>query len=390
VFAREQLHVGVIVHSLRHNNIGRVYPFLRAFEGCDGVRFTLAGWSGDELFPLLRALPWPIVRLSGSPTDARARAALDAALGGCDLLHCFKNRAHLRTALQVAQARGLPLALDLDDWELGLYLEGVAGWPRWRQALWGPSIAGRVREGLALEELGRTAPAAVLVNSTALRALFGGEIAYTAADEAQFDPAHADGPGFRRRVGLPAGAPVVGFLGTPHRHKGIDTLLAAFAELRARRSEARLLLVGVPGHNPYRARLGATPGVVVAGYLGADEYPHAYAACDAIAIPQRPVIEGIMQTPAKLILAMAAGKAIVATRVGDIPAVLDDAGVLVPPDAPAALADELDALLASPERRAALGAAARARFLERNTLQQLREQMLAVYERLRASAQAPR
>lgn len=374
------LHVGLVVHSLNHNNIGRVYPFLRAFVGDPLVQLRLAGW--DEtgaLFPLLADLPWPIARLRGARVGASAEHALASALAGCDLLHCFKNRDHLPTALAVARARHIPLLLDLDDWELGLYLEGVSRWPRWRQALTGLSIARRVAEALELERLARTAPAAITVNSTALQAYFGGVITYTAADADAFDPRRSDGLAFRRAHAIPDDAPVLGFLGTPHPHKGIDELLAAFAEVRRHDPAAQLLVVGVPPHNPYRARLLATEGAVVIGYIAADAYPAAYAACDVVVIPQLAVTEGVVQTPAKLILAMAAGRPIVATAVGDMPAILSDTGSLTPPGDQRALAAAIIALLNDPSHRAALGAAARERFLARFTLARLRDQLATIY-----------
>jgi glycosyltransferase involved in cell wall biosynthesis len=381
------LRIAIVAHSLNHNNIGRVYPFLRAFAGSSSVSLILIGWDATgTLFPLLDGLPWPIIRLSGPATGAAAESALTDAVRGCAIIHCFKNRPHLRTALAVARRQNIPLVLDLDDWELGLYLEGVTRWPRWRQALWGYSIARRIDEGLALEQVARSAPAALLVNSRALQAHFGGTIAYTAADADNFDPARAGGLAFREAHGLAAGVPLIGFLGTPHPHKGIDDLLAAFALLRRMRPDTELLFVGVPAHNSYRAALSALPGVHAIDYIPAADYAGAYAACDLIAIPQRAVTEGIMQTPAKLILALAGGRPIVATRVGDMPSILGDAGVLVPPEDARALGAAMAAVLDDPARRRALGAAARKRFLGHFTLPHLHDQVLAIYEQVAAGA----
>ncbi len=381
------LHVAIIVHSLNHNNIGRVYPFLRAFVGMSDVQIRLIGWDHTgTLSPLLNDLPWSVVRLRGVMTDVKAQAAMEQAVEGCDVLHCFKNQAHLQTVLHVAQQQHVPLVLDLDDWELGLYLEGVARWPRWRQWLWGGPITRHIAEALELEQIARTAPAALVVNSTALQAHFGGSIVYTAADAGMFDPCTADGSAFRATYGLPIEAPVIGFLGTPHPHKGIDELLDAFAIVRQTHANARLLFAGVPPHNAYHAQLLAMPGVTVADYLEASAYPQAYAACDIIAIPQRAVTEGIMQTPAKLILAMAAARPIIATRVGDMPAILGETGMLVAPGQAAELAAALIQLLAAPDRRILLGMAARERFRARFTLDHLRERMLMIYKEVTESA----
>jgi glycosyltransferase involved in cell wall biosynthesis len=61
--------------------------------------------------------------------------------------------------------------------------------------------------------------------------------------------------------------------------------------------------------------------------------------------------------------AMACGVACVTTDVGDASAIVGEAGVVVPPGDPAALAEALSALAADPDRRRALGAAGRARVL---------------------------
>jgi glycosyltransferase involved in cell wall biosynthesis len=62
-----------------------------------------------------------------------------------------------------------------------------------------------------------------------------------------------------------------------------------------------------------------------------------------------------------LIEAMLAGLPCVASRVGGIPEVLGDCGLLVPPDDPDALADALSALAEDAGLRASLGARARRR-----------------------------
>jgi glycosyltransferase involved in cell wall biosynthesis len=76
-----------------------------------------------------------------------------------------------------------------------------------------------------------------------------------------------------------------------------------------------------------------------------------------------------------------AGLPSVATRVGQVPEVLDDgrAGVLVPPGEPAALASALLQLLQSPELRLQLGDALKRRVQEHYSPQALIEKLLEIY-----------
>lgn len=79
------------------------------------------------------------------------------------------------------------------------------------------------------------------------------------------------------------------------------------------------------------------------------------------------VIEGF---PRSLVEAMFCGRATVSTDAGAVCEVIGGTGLVVPPRNPRALAEACAALLADPDRRARLGAAARARALELFTVEQ--------------------
>src|SRR5690606_14350192 len=79
------------------------------------------------------------------------------------------------------------------------------------------------------------------------------------------------------------------------------------------------------------------------------------------------VVEGF---PVGLIEAMLCGRATVSTDVGAVVEAVGGTGLVVPPRNPRALAAACVSLLRDPERRARLGAAARARALELFTVDQ--------------------
>lgn len=147
--------------------------------------------------------------------------------------------------------------------------------------------------------------------------------------------------------------PVVGAVGRLSAEKGFDGLVRALARLPA---ATRLVVLG---EGPERARLaglaaslGAEDRLLMPGFVPARSYlPH----FDVFALPSH--TEGL---PISLLEAMAAGRPIVASRVGGIPYVLDDgrAGRLVPPGDEAALVTALSELLGDPSAAGRLGAAA--------------------------------
>lgn len=103
------------------------------------------------------------------------------------------------------------------------------------------------------------------------------------------------------------------------------------------------------------------------------------AASDVVVLPSRS--EG---TPLSLIEAMALGRPVVATAVGGVPDVVDDGrtGVLVPPGQPQAFAWSLASLLADPDRKARLAAAASAEVEARFGAARLVAETAALYRSL--------
>lgn len=169
--------------------------------------------------------------------------------------------------------------------------------------------------------------------------------------------------------------------------KDLVSLLHAFAEVRKEEPRTRLRIIGAPTGTEGRAYLGHCR--MLAAQLFPDEAdgPHAVGdnpvSFEEIGGPEAPilaeayaagavvvlssVVEGF---PVGLVEAMFCGRATVSTDVGAVVEVIGGTGLVVPPRNPRALAEACVALLRDPERRARLGAAARARALELFTVEQ--------------------
>jgi glycosyltransferase involved in cell wall biosynthesis len=174
----------------------------------------------------------------------------------------------------------------------------------------------------------------------------------------------ADPAETRRRLGL-GSDPVIGFAGSFRQWHGLDLLLESFSCLLADEPSARLLLVGDgPARGALEAqidRLRLAGRVVITGFVPQAQVPDYLHVLDVAALPYPHLQQEIWFSPLKMFEYMAAGRAIVASRAGQIASVLEDGrtGVLVKPGDTAELTAALLALIRSPERRAELGGLAR-------------------------------
>ena len=149
-------------------------------------------------------------------------------------------------------------------------------------------------------------------------------IPYTIRDF--FSPS-ASGKKFREKIGVEDSEFLITFAGRLNPTKGLDFLVKAFALIKNEFS-SRLLIVGRDqGFLREILRLGRRLNVLKRIiYLGALPYrrmPEVYAASDVIVIPS------LYETFCFVALeAMACGKPVIASKVGSLPEVIGDAGIL--------------------------------------------------------------
>ena len=169
-----------------------------------------------------------------------------------------------------------------------------------------------------------------------------------------------DATGVREELGIGDDAPVVGTVASFKPHKGHEYLLQAAAHVVKVRPDVRFVLVGDgPRRDDLKreaARLGVDGAVVFAGFR--EDRLRFVRTFDVYAMAS--LHEGL---PLALLEAMALGCPPVATRVGGINAVIDDAvnGFIVEPRDPATQAQRIVSLLKDAPLRARVGAAARER-----------------------------
>lgn len=181
------------------------------------------------------------------------------------------------------------------------------------------------------------------------------------------------------------------------RKKGFEYLIDAVGLLAPRWPRLRLVIGGggdLDAELRERARrLGVGDRVGFPGTLTQDEVAARLAAADLAVMPsvhdEAGNVDGLPNT---VMEALASGTALVATRVGGIPSVVEHGrtGWLVPERDARALADAVGRLLADPGARAGLGAAARADALANRTWARVAERFEQAYDRAACRAEERR
>ncbi len=176
-----------------------------------------------------------------------------------------------------------------------------------------------------------------------------------AANEYQF----ADRAEARRQLGIKEGARVFGLVGRICHQKGQDIFVEAAIKTAAEMPDAEFLMIGDIEDEKLHRRLsqrilkvGLVERIRFTGHRS--DMALVYSALDCVVAPSRWEGFGLM-----LIEAMAAGKPVIAARVGAIPEVTveNETALLVPPESASELAGAMTRIGQDAQLRAGLGAA---------------------------------
>lgn len=181
------------------------------------------------------------------------------------------------------------------------------------------------------------------------------------------------------------GAPIIGLVGRLAPEKGVDIFLKAAAIVRKRMPMVRFT---VAGDGPDRDRLEALLRDLqldgCAQLLGRQEDMPAFLQSLTVLVSASRQ-EGL---PIALLEGMASGLPVVATKVGEVPRVVQsgETGTLVETEDPEALATAILELLADPPKLARMGEAGRKHVIEHFSAERMTADYLSVYEKVTQKA----
>ena len=274
-----------------------------------------------------------------------------------DVLHLHEPMTPAICTAALALARGPMVAT--------FHASGKLGWMAIGGPVWG-FLAGRLDHRIAVSEQARESQQRWLPGE------------YEVIPNGVLTPPQADAGAREHRIV---------FAGRQEPRKGLQILLRAWPEIRAR-TGARLRLVGA---DPLAVRLLLTrervpdEGIDVLGFLDQDAFTEELLAAKALVAPSL----GGESFGMVLTRAFACATPVVASDIAGYRDVMTpEAGVLVPPGDPSALADVVVALLEDEPRRRALGAAARDLARERYSWKDIGRRLVEIYELVTGRARA--
>ncbi len=293
-------------------------------------------------------------------------------------------------ALQARRKRGVPVVVYLDEWDAALWHSMSKG-EKVRCCLHHFHHPAEPCYHPCTEQSIRAADR-VISTTTWLQQRFGGHIIHAGVDCDFFKPQPpVEVAALKAELGL-SGKKVIVFGGVVRPHKGAEEILEAI--IRIKRDDTKLLVVGpITDH--------------LAGLMDSSRYGHLLVVAgdpvnapssrnaeihrmmplyldvgDLVVLPLRNTLLAQSQMPIKIFEALAMGKPVIGTAVADIPIMLDNCGIVVPPNHGEALAQAVDMVLSDGKTARDMGVKAREKCVREFSSTVSRAKLLGVIDQL--------
>ncbi len=293
-----------------------------------------------------------------------------------DIVHFQKSLAYAAVpAVGAGLLANRPIHYDWDDWEYGIYMY------RPLNMLLGTSM--NIVERLLPRLVDTVSVASAELERMCLEiGVKGSHIfeAHVGADLDRFHPS-VDGSAVREEHGLQG--KVVLYLGQLHGAQYLEIFLNAASELKKKRSDITFLVVGGGDRfgelHAIAESLGITDCTVFTGPVPQARVPEYVAAADIAVATFEDTAQTRCKSPLKVVEYMAAGKAIVASGMGEVVRMLDSCGILVPCGNHDAVVDGIETYLDDPDMARENGRKARIRAEQKYNWDVTAENLLRAY-----------
>ena len=365
----------------------RIVYLAREFEK-KGHTITLVyfplEWNGQKASQLSAGVTAvPLSRKHGPHVLIANICSVCALAAKVDIIHfqkCFYNAAI--PALMAALIRNKRLHYDWDDWEVRIY--EVSTSPSFLRNL--------IRDFLMVFE--NNIPKVVdtvSVASSRLRSecqklsrhqdtIFNAPVG---ADLVRFNPAVSGLP-IRRKYRITQ--PLILYLGQLHGGQYVELFIRTAAKLSKDYQDTLTFMIVGDGYmagelKKIASQLGLNNALIFTGAVPHELVPQYIAAADVCVACFEENEVTLCKSPLKIVEYLASGKAIVASKVGEVSNMLGNAGILVPPGDSAALADGIIRIIQDSNLKINLESLARARAEGEYNWNATAENLLKAYEK---------
>ncbi|MGD2180651.1 glycosyltransferase family 4 protein [Lusitaniella coriacea] len=371
------MKVSILVSDLSKSGAGRWGGAVRTFLLAQALKklhydVEILGFVFGDAPPEMLKTAWSMTTVPGRnyPGFLKSSQTLVGKIDG-DVIYALRPKP---TTFGLALLKRLqsrkPIILDIDDWELS--------WHGGDRLQYRPNIKQLARDILKpngalrypdhpyylkwMEKMVSRADG-ITVHTQFLQDRFGGIYVPNGKDTTLFDPNLCDPQASRLKYGL-ADYRILMFPGAPRPYKGIEDILTALDKLN--RSDLRLVIVGGSPYDDYDQQLIERWGrwIIKLPTFPVGQMPEVVCAAHVVVVPQKDTPAAQAQFPLKLTDGMAMAKPILATRVGDIPEILSNTGILVDPSSPEQLAEKIQWIFENLDAANALGIKARERCIQ--------------------------
>ncbi|NJD78900.1 MAG: glycosyltransferase family 4 protein [Candidatus Methanoperedens sp.] len=365
------MKITLLSFDLSHNCLGRAYLLAKVLERryeieIIGPTFGKGIWNpvdtGEFHYKSVPGVMYPFF-LSSINKILRSIS--------CDVIYAIKPRptSYGIGILKKIQSK-LPLILDIDDWELGFC----------------QNIKSKIRLSdpnsflyTWLMEKSTFLADEITVSSTFLQKKFGGNIVIHGRDTNAFDPSRFNRDSLREKWDLNS-KKVVMFLGTPSQHKGLEDVINALISLNRR--DIIFLVVGAQDDS-YTCHLKELGGnrIKLIGMQPFHKVPEFLSMADLVVLPQHKSDNAIGQVPAKVFDAMAMAKPIIASRVSDLPEILDGCGMIVEPSDIEGLSECINYILDNEKEAQIIGSNAREKCIKEYSFDAIENVLTGIFDK---------
>jgi glycosyltransferase involved in cell wall biosynthesis len=373
------LKISILSYDLSHNCLGRAYLLAKVLQRSYDVEI-IGPTFGDGIWGPVNTDEFDYVSVPGEcypkfiPSINKMLNYIDG-----DVIYAIKPKpTSYGIGLIKKMSAKTPLVLDVDDWEVGFSSNSKF------QFIKKSCLSIRGPNGLLytylMEKLSGLADD-VTVSSTFLQNKFGGIIVPHGRDTDTFDPKKFDGDLIRSKYGF-SDEKIIMFFGTPRPHKGLEEIIHAMKLIK--RKDLKLVIVGANDDQYTRNLKNLGSDIIhMYGMKPFSKVPEFLSMANMIVLPQRNNSSAVGQIPAKVFDAMAMAKPIIATRVSDLPIILDGCGLIVEPGNINALSDSILWVLENETEAKKLGNKARIKCINKYSWSSMEYTLSGIFDKYR-------